>query len=370
MSRNRVPSYPPAPHSSGQARVKVNGKTVYLGVWGSDESKKKYAELVHQLSAASGAEPSLQNPSVSQLIEQWKRHAEVFYGNGSREPKCFEAALIVVDRIFGSFPAKEIDVKCLKIVRAAMISGSWMTEVEKLKRRQTGARFDWSKNYTNHQVARIKTVWRWAEGEGIVPRGSWDHLRTLRGLNRAQARDTKPRQPATWEMIEKILPVLPPAVSAMIQFQWWTGCRPSEVVLMRADEVDRSGPIWFFRPEEHKTKWRGQDRAVAIGTEGQKILGPFLDTTPKDGFVFVTGWERKPYTATSYGRAISRGCDRAKAERFTAYQIRHAFKLRVTRTLGLDAARASMGQTSLGATNGYARQQDLDTAARVAKEAG
>jgi integrase len=367
---SRIPAYPSRPHSSGQARVKVNGKTIYLGVWGSDESKKKYAELVHQLSLTGSGETFSENLSVSQLAEQWRRHAATFYSQDSREPKCFEAALIVVERIFGTFPAKDIDAKCLKIVRAAMVSGSWMTEVEKLKRRQNGSRHDWSKNYTNAQIARIKSVWRWAEGEGIVPRGSWDHLRSLRGLNRAQARETKPREPVAWETVLKVLPVLPPAVAAMIQFQWWTGCRPGEVVTMLASEIDRSGAVWVYRPEKHKTKWRGQDRAIAIGTEGQKILGPFLDTAPPGGFVFVTGWERNPYTVTSYGRAISRGCERAKSERFTAYCIRHSFKLRVTRAMGLDAARAAMGQTSLGATNSYARQQDMTTAENVAKEAG
>jgi integrase len=49
----------------------------------------------------------------------------------------------------------------------------------------------------------------------------------------------------------------------------------------------------------------------------------------------------------------------------TPYQGRHSFKARVTREHGLDCARAALGQKSLGTTNGYAAELDLE----LAKEA-
>lgn len=54
--RKSLPQYPRKAHRSGQARVRIAGKEVYLGLFGSAESKKKYARLIAEL-AASGGEP-------------------------------------------------------------------------------------------------------------------------------------------------------------------------------------------------------------------------------------------------------------------------------------------------------------------------
>ena len=40
----KVPSY--LPHSSGQARVRIDGRDIYLGKFGSDESREKYARVI------------------------------------------------------------------------------------------------------------------------------------------------------------------------------------------------------------------------------------------------------------------------------------------------------------------------------------
>jgi hypothetical protein len=52
------------------------------------------------------------------------------------------------------------------------------------------------------------------------------------------------------------------------------------------------------------------------------------------------------------------------------YQLRHSAKERITRTEGLDAARAVLGQLSLGTTNLYARQQDVEKATSVMSRMG
>jgi hypothetical protein len=43
--KNKIPSY--LPHKrSGQARVRIGGRDIYLGVFGSPESKELYAQLI------------------------------------------------------------------------------------------------------------------------------------------------------------------------------------------------------------------------------------------------------------------------------------------------------------------------------------
>ena len=43
--KNKIPSYLPHP-ASGQARVRVNGHDIYLGPYGSPESKQAYARFI------------------------------------------------------------------------------------------------------------------------------------------------------------------------------------------------------------------------------------------------------------------------------------------------------------------------------------
>lgn len=57
----KIPSYPRRPHRSGQARITVHKKDIYLGRWGSKESKKEYARIVAELAA--------ENPSPSPPID-------------------------------------------------------------------------------------------------------------------------------------------------------------------------------------------------------------------------------------------------------------------------------------------------------------
>ena len=72
-----------------------------------------------------------------------------------------------------------------------------------------------------------------------------------------------------------MLPLLPEPVAAMVELQLLTGMRPGEVVLMRMSDVDRSGDVWLYTPEEHKNAWRGKERKVYLGPKAQEILRRF-----------------------------------------------------------------------------------------------
>jgi hypothetical protein len=52
--RRRLPGM--TMHNCGQARVRLNGKTHYLGAWGSAEAHGRYAELIREWEA-NGREP-------------------------------------------------------------------------------------------------------------------------------------------------------------------------------------------------------------------------------------------------------------------------------------------------------------------------
>lgn len=51
MKRRRRMKYPSKAHSSGQARVQLGGKRIYLGKFGSQESYDKFNRLVDEYEA-------------------------------------------------------------------------------------------------------------------------------------------------------------------------------------------------------------------------------------------------------------------------------------------------------------------------------
>ena len=91
------------------------------------------------------------------------------------------------------------------------------------------------------------------------------------------------RRCVSLEVVKATLPFVSPQVSELIQLQRLTGARPGEMLALRPADVDRSGEVWFYRPEHHKTAHHGKTREIAIGPRGQRILAPYLaKTEPTD----------------------------------------------------------------------------------------
>ena len=86
---------------SGQARVIVGGEHVYLGKYGSPESREKYARLVSDLPAAksngrqfvqNGPNPTL---SINELLLAYSQFAQSYYvkdGKPTKELACMAEA--------------------------------------------------------------------------------------------------------------------------------------------------------------------------------------------------------------------------------------------------------------------------------------
>ena len=103
-------------------------------------------------------------------------------------------------------------------------------------------------------------------------------LSTVSGVpkGRTAARETEPVRPVDDVVVDATLPCLPPVVADMVRFERLTGCRPGEVCVMRPCDLDRSGDVWEYRPESHKTEHHGLDRIIYIGPQAQDVLCPYL----------------------------------------------------------------------------------------------
>lgn len=378
MPRNpSFPKYPSKAHRSGQARIRFRGRDYYLGVHGSDASRQEYARLAKEFASnphrTLPTKPPTSAVTIAELVVLWHEGAPK-----TNETEQVLGAAKPLIRRYGDFPAAEFDAEMLESLREELITCSWMNAEELAERAKRKKLPGWSRNHVNHQINRIRRIFRWAERKKKVPRGTWEHLRTLPRLGKdSAARKNPKRRPVEDADVEKTLPYLSLMVAAMVRVQVAAGMRPSELVKMRAKDVNQSGEVWTYRLDEFKTDHLDDAddwQTVMLGPDAMASLMPWLDAAAVIGpDTFI--WRPKPGVPDNLGtdgyyQAVVDGCARAGVKRWCPYQLRHSFRRKVTRIFGSDGARAAMRHRTLQSTQQYASQQDLETAAEVAKKCG
>ncbi len=423
-------------HRTGQAVFSLNGRDVYCGLFGtgrlaSRAARTKYRKIIAawEVSGRSRSfdprnpdgdtKPIVATPvSVSELsiVELFVRYlafADGYFGTGpTSECRRIKPVLKVARELFGRTPAAEFGPIRFKSVREALVASGQ------------------SRRYVNAQMFRLRRVFKWAVENELVPAGVYQALCAVAPLKagRCEARETEPIQPVPDAIVEATLPHLSPIVAALVRFQRLTGCRPGEACGVRPCDLDRSGPVWLYRPQRHKTAWRGKARVIIVGPQAQAVLAPYL-TRPDDAYCFSpaeavaaaraarsanrktpqscgnrvgTNRKRRPrnqpgtrYTTLSFGKAIGRACDLAfphptlsaikkrdltaeqKAElrawraskRWRPNQLRHAAATEIRKRFGIEAAQVVLGHSKADVTQIYA-ERDLALGVTVSQELG
>ncbi len=350
----RRANWPPKviPHSSGQDRVQFGGKTYYLGKSGSPESRAAYVELIGRLATEEriGDSPGL---TVLQVAAFWYIRAQ----SECTPQECdnYRHALAPLVALHGNVPAAQIAGPHLRAVQQDMIARRW------------------KRSHINRSVGRIRTVWRWAEEEGHVPAGSWSVVSAVKPLGRPRPgiEESRPVQPVPWVSVAHAAYIGAPAYLRLyLLLAWWCGARPGELARLRVKDIDQRGETWLARVPQHKNAWRGHERVIVFGPEARHLLEwRLLDATDPDDLVCPTS-RGEQFTRSSLGLAIARACKRAGVPHFHSYQLRHAFRVRVTRLSGMDAARILMGHRSIDTTARYGAGADMGLAIEAARKAG
>jgi integrase len=415
MARSpRIPKY--RRHSSGQARVTLDGHDHLLGPYRSVGSRQAYDRLICEWLSGSARHtdrPKSEEPlTITQLIVAYWKFAVKHYGydvHGSRgDYYCLRDALMVLRSLYGRTPAQQFGPLALKACRQRM--------VEK----------DWSRRYVNAQVNRIRRMFRWAAEEELLAGSLYQNLCSVAGLRfgKTEARETRRVRPVPQEHIDAALPYMPPVVAAMVQLQLLTGCRPEEVCRMRPMDVDRTDPeCWLYRPGSdqgahgtHKTAHHDHDRLVLLGPKAQAVLQPYLDIDPA-AYCFSpvlselrrnaarravrmsprtpSQEARRPkrqrrrapsdrYDSHSYRRAIARACrkadcaahamdpslakDQLTVPSWSPNRLRHNRATELRRH-GLDLAKTVLGHSKVETTLLYA-ERDLQAAKKLMARIG
>jgi integrase len=348
------------------------------------------------------AEPDL---TVTELVARYWQFAKSYYvKNGCPTDTLdgIKASLRFLRRSHGSKPAATFGPKALKAVRSQMVGEGL------------------SRPYINASVGRIRRVFKWAVSEELVPVTVYQALTTVPGLSkgRTKARETAPVGPVADSVVDATLDHLGAIVADMVRIQRLTGCRPAEVCIVRPGDIDRTGEVWEYRPESHKTEHRDRQRVILIGPKAQQILTPYL-LRPADAYCFSPveaeakhrearhaarrtlmscgnrPGSRKPrgnpglrYRVRSYRQAICRAVARANRERleqakrdgkpenevdllptWSPNRLRHSAATEIRRRYGLEASQVVLGHAKADVTQVYA-ERDLQLARRVIREVG
>jgi hypothetical protein len=388
--RKRDGSWKPKlrPLPGGNSRVRIDGVDHYCGPYGSPGADAKYNRLI---SAWLAGEPlsspprAADGPTVSELLDAFLDHAERHYvkhGKPTAEWYCFKQALEPVNELYGLTPAHNFAPPDLLAVRDAF-----------LRVRDRHGK-PWSRGYVNEQVNRVRRVWSWGVEHGIVTAATADALRHVKGLKRTRTTAPEGRKvrPVVWRDVERTLPLLRPALAALVRFHRLAGCRAAEACVVRPCDVDQHADsvdgLWLYRPSEYKTEHYDQPPAAYwLNADAQAVLGPWLEKCPTpESWAFPTGVRRANragagrYTKDSYNLAVRRAIKRhnAKIDRsmhgdmhadpiapWSAGQVRH---LRLTEVReaahaagrhGGEAAQAVAGHAEPAVTERYAEKSEL-----------
>jgi integrase len=307
-----------------------------------------------------GTDPSV---PLGVLVRRYLTWARGFYQKHGKITGTYVShrqALGFLTARFADLPAGDFTLKALKQVRDDILS-------------HRGKKGRLARGQVNRLTKQIVQFFRWAAEEEAVPPEVYGALRVLRGLqkDRTPAPESDGVDPVSEEIVERTLAHMSPMFADMVRVQLACGCRCGEICIMRASDIDRSGPVWTYKPHRHKCEHHGHDRVVLLGPKAQDVLTPWLDCLIGPAWVWSYSSKGKSRVVNqrTYCHAVRRACKKAGVPVWVPSQLRHTALTRVRNQFGLEAAQVIAGHANLQQTEHYARANQ-GLAEKAAKEIG
>ena len=407
-TRNTRTPYPNGLRMPKYRLHKASGRGViqYKPLWGkephylegdfnSPQSLADYArccELVakhkiHRVAVKQDVRPTRKSVTVRRLLERFMLWAKEHFADNPREFSHFKLAARDLRMKYGARPVRAIGPVRLKRVRERMIKRGWC------------------RTHVNHQFNRLRNVFAWGVENELVGPNHMDRLAAIRGLRKGHttAPEREPVRKVDWAEASRVVPFLPPVVAAMVEIQYLTGMRSSELTAMRIADINFRGSVWVYTPSKHKTAYLGKSKNVCLGPRAQALLIPYLQCPPEDHLfspriaqrerfearqqaakhkrygkrkasTFNPSAYRERFDTVSYHHAINYGFDRMdrkakkKVSRWHPHQLRHSRSTLTRERYGLEGSQAQIGNTK-EMTEHYA-EKSLPLAMQIALETG
>ena len=367
------------------AVIYFQGKTHYLGLYGSPESKTAYARFV----AESRENPIIlppqegENVTVVDLVAAFLEHAKTALDISTYKHYLTLAGDFLLKLYGADTAADDFKPRCLKLLRSELVASK---------------RF--SRNTINKYIRFTVSLFHWGVSEELVNPNTHLALKAVKPLKQGYpgTYETPPRKPVPDEVIAATLPFLPPTVAVMVQVQRLTAMRPSEVFRMTVGSIDQSrgNGLWYYSPK-HKTEEHIGEKPIPLGKPEQKLIAPYLVGKKPEAAVFsprtavkeraeLARAERKSkvtpsqqerdkrtaenpadrvgefYDRDSYRRAIKYAIEKGnrrgqQIKHWSPYLLRNAGETAIELEYGLDEAQAQLGHTSANMTKRYSDAQ-------------
>ncbi|MFV0443957.1 MAG: tyrosine-type recombinase/integrase, partial [Planctomycetaceae bacterium] len=258
-----VPSYT-LHKPTGQGRVRINGKDYYTGPFNSAESLKRYDELIGEFLRDRSVDGYLM--TIDELALKFLAWTEARYrkhGEPSEHHRQYHQTMKDFRKSFGRVRCIDFGPRKLKEYREQLRSHGLCRKT------------------INSKIGRIVFAFGWAVSEEFLPETVHRALACVPQLRVGEARDNPKVKPVSIEEVEATETFMSLAVRGLVRFQLYTGARPGEARIVRPCDIDRSGPVWKFIPQRHKTEHHGKERAVFIGPRCQQLLTAYEPAAPE-----------------------------------------------------------------------------------------
>jgi len=376
-SKRRLPKM--GRHSSGQARVRLNGKPHYLGLWGSPEAHEAYGKLLKQWEATDrkpiGPQPVHADEAtftMGDLAEQYEAWLDGTgrYRKHGKETSARRVTRVALRRL-GEFAGA---VLVRRVSEALLLQ--WRDRLET-------ANPKWARSTVNRYVHRVLLMLNWGRARGLVPKPVWADVSMLEPLKRTDCpgrpEHGRARRAVSIEDVEEVAKHCCNQIAAMMRLQLLTAMRPGEVCALRWADIDKNGPDgkWVYTVVAPKTEHHGHVTRYLLGPRAQAILEQF-PAVPR-AYVFSPAKRMADRRAAGQQRPLAPGprrtfnakwhpvayrlhvvlaCEAAKVQLFTPHELRHSAITRVVEVVGLTAASAVANHRSLAMTSRYYHRDD------------
>ena len=340
-----IPAY--TRHSKGRAKVKINGKNHYLGKYGSPESFAKYhAILAAHAAGTLGQKPICQGeePIIADLTNSYRFRELPRYENNQQHYNLRQQLMAALLLNYADLPCSEFGPLKLAGIRDGFV------------------RAGNCRRHANEKTKTIIQIFRHGVAREMVLPETLTALESLPNLRRGEAHDNPPRHVPTLGDVEATLTHMQLAPATMVKLQLATACRPSEAMNLRPQHIDRTGKVWVYRPEKHKTAHHGKIKAIPLLGDIVSELQPFMFG---DDLCFRTA-KGNPWSKDSYRLAIRRAYTKAGVPHWTPYALRHLSAQRVRDAFGVEHAAALLGHSRVDTTEIYS-QASLDRSIEAAQ---
>lgn len=387
------------------AYIYIGRKQVYLGKWGSDETKAAYTRFLMEWAKSKTATEARLHPGKISLVEVVCAFIEDFRARPSKSLSDLNTYIFLGKRICSLFPdyaADDFRIRDLETLRDSFQKEGYY---------RGGRRHEYTRTYLNKLMNRTKSIFSWGISKEMVSAETYARLKFLVPLRRGQTSAPEPEKKHTVSDSDfnAVLNYLIPTYRDIAVILRYTGMRPSELANMRICDIEMTGDLWIYRPSEHKTAYRGNTRSIVIGEKAQNALKRHLENRGEEEYVFTParvmeefwtekrfqrkskvtpsqterGNQRKEKRTVGYseklntcliGKAVKRACKLALTDGkietpWTPYELRHTAITEARIHFGAEAAQHFAGHSTIHTQEVYDHSAVL-SASRVVEKLG